>query len=259
MIRSRRILAFHHPDLDRAGLRAEQPPVGQVERVEDIARRMIGGRVQRVEVVVDRIEVGTIRHHEAQATEDGHRLVHDPGHGMDSAHAALAPGQGHVDGVGRDGRALDAVRGLVQRFLQSLLDLVQCLAGIGPLLGRHRSHALHQRRQGALASDKSDPALLHGRLVGGFRQQASGLVQEMQQIRLQFVHREVLTLAPDSAYRTRLGRIHTNSLSGAVFQFPKIWSAVDAAPPRGSPVAPVRRPGAGVPAQLRALPRTPGR
>ena len=55
----RRLLLFHSSDLYRRRLRAKQYLVGDVESVLRVARRVVFGYVQRLEVIVIEFDLGT--------------------------------------------------------------------------------------------------------------------------------------------------------------------------------------------------------
>ena len=69
---------LHHADLHRARLAAQQHVVVEEERVEGVARRMVLGDVQRLEVVVVALDLGAEGDLEAEPDED----VLDRGDGL---------------------------------------------------------------------------------------------------------------------------------------------------------------------------------
>ncbi len=61
---------FHRANLHGGGVGAQQAAVGEVKGVLLVARRMIGGRVQRVETMPLRLDVRAIGEREAHAAEN---------------------------------------------------------------------------------------------------------------------------------------------------------------------------------------------
>ena len=156
----RRRLPLHDPNLHRAGLRAQAAAIGQIEGILDIARRMLRGRIQRIEIMVDRLEVRPIGDHEPHASENGHGVIHHPGHWMQEAAVAPAAGQSHIDGLHHGLLAAQCRPRRLEGGFNLLLHAVGRAADLRPFLGRHRSHALEQSGDFALAAQKADVALL---------------------------------------------------------------------------------------------------
>ncbi len=65
----RRLLLFHCAHLNGRGLRAEQNVVGNIESVLRVARRVIFGDIERLEVVIVVLDFGTFNDVEAHAHE----------------------------------------------------------------------------------------------------------------------------------------------------------------------------------------------
>ena len=63
-------MGLHRADLHRRGVRAQHDVVGDVERVGAVARRVRRAVVERVEVVVDGLDLGALDDGEAEAEED---------------------------------------------------------------------------------------------------------------------------------------------------------------------------------------------
>ena len=83
-----RFLLLHHANLHRRRLRAQQLAGLQVERVLRVAGRMIGRRVERVEVVVLGLDVRPIRHRETHRVENIDCSLDDLADGMFRAQPA---------------------------------------------------------------------------------------------------------------------------------------------------------------------------
>src|SRR5439155_22777222 len=90
-----RWIALERPDLHRRGVRAQQHVAAQTEAVLRVERRMVLGKVQRVEVVALGLGFGADDAREAQLLEDVADLVDDLRDDVDAA-APLGPA-GHRD------------------------------------------------------------------------------------------------------------------------------------------------------------------
>ncbi len=121
---------------------------------------MVGRGVERREVVVLGLHVGSRGHGVAEGDEDVLDLVDDLADEVLGAHVGTAPRQGHVHGVGLDaggelvGRQLLAALG--EGALDLLAHLVGALAHEGPLLGGHGAHGAEHRREAALLARHGD-------------------------------------------------------------------------------------------------------
>ena len=90
----------HGADLHRRGVRAQQPPVGEIESVVHRPRRMIGRDVQRLEVVEVVLDFRTRGDLEAGAPEerlDAQARLRDR---MQPAALPRRAGQGDIDAPG---------------------------------------------------------------------------------------------------------------------------------------------------------------
>ena len=88
---------------------------GDEERVLRVARRMVGRKIQRFEVVVVRLDNRAIGDRVAQLLEDANNLMHRADHGMLSANGTPNAGQCDIDALCRECiRAAADVRGLEQ-------------------------------------------------------------------------------------------------------------------------------------------------
>ena len=97
--RRRRLL--HDARLHRRGVRAQHDLAGQidVDRVPDVARRVVARDVEQIEVVVRGLHLGTEHGLEPEQGEDLAQLVDHLRDRMRSAENRWTAGQGHVDGV----------------------------------------------------------------------------------------------------------------------------------------------------------------
>ena len=101
--RRRRRLRLHRPDLHRGGLGAEQQAGAgdvDVQGVLHRARGVVGGDVERLEVVPLVLDLGTLGHPVPHPREDLDDPVLDEAERMQRARARAPAGQGDVDGVG---------------------------------------------------------------------------------------------------------------------------------------------------------------
>src|SRR5690606_29306906 len=84
----RRPLLFHHPDLHRRGVGAQQAVGVEIERVVHRPRRVMGGDVERLEVVVVVFHLGAFDDSEADAGEQRFDALQRAGHRMQAADPA---------------------------------------------------------------------------------------------------------------------------------------------------------------------------
>ena len=104
----RRRLLLHGANLHRRGVRAQQQAIarglallsGDEERVLRVARRMVRRKVQRLEVVVVGLDLGTFADGVAHRLEDGDDFVHHAQHRMLDADGAVNAGEGDVEAFG---------------------------------------------------------------------------------------------------------------------------------------------------------------
>ena len=93
----RRLVAHHGADLHGRRVRAQQPPVREVERVVHRARRMIRRDIERLEVVPVVLDLGTALDGEAGAAEQLLDTASCARQRMQRAVALAAPRLRHVD------------------------------------------------------------------------------------------------------------------------------------------------------------------
>ncbi len=108
----RRVERLHRAHLDRAGVgaqdravggRLQRPitrPLGDVDRVPQVARRMVGRDVQRLEVHRVGLDLRPLEHLEAEAVQDLAQIALDRHRGMEMPDADRAARRGHVDRLG---------------------------------------------------------------------------------------------------------------------------------------------------------------
>mmetsp|Transcript_37514 Transcript_37514/g.87439 ORF Transcript_37514/g.87439 Transcript_37514/m.87439 type:complete len:561 (+) Transcript_37514:3391-5073(+) len=141
-------------DLHRAGVRAQVEPAAvlvldvDVERVLHRAGRVVLGVVQRRKAVPVGLDLGAVGHVEAHRREDSLDALHRAGDGMQAAGAALAAGQGDVQGLGLElllelggGQGVAAGR---QGGFDGQLALIDLGATRLFLFDAQRTQALHQ-------------------------------------------------------------------------------------------------------------------
>ena len=97
----------HRPDLDRRRVRPEEKPVASrpavlhEERVDLVARRMVGREVERLEVVPVGLDVGPVRHLVAERAEGVLDPAADDRQRVETSHGRDARRERHVDGLRR--------------------------------------------------------------------------------------------------------------------------------------------------------------
>ena len=97
----RHALQLHGADLHRRGVGPEQAPVAEVEGVVHRPRRMVGGDVERLEIVEIVLDLGSLGHAEPGPPEDGLDAQACPRHRMQAADRLAAARERHVDSAAR--------------------------------------------------------------------------------------------------------------------------------------------------------------
>ena len=92
----RRALLLHYMNLNGGGLRAKQHVVRYIEGVLRIACRMLRGNVQRLEVVVVKLDFGTLGDGVSHSDEDVLDLVLNAAERMDVTEGHVLAGYGDV-------------------------------------------------------------------------------------------------------------------------------------------------------------------
>ena len=78
-------------------MRSEQAPVGQVEGVELVARRVVRRRVERVKAMPFGFNVRSLSQREPEPAKNPYRLVEQLRERMDGAKFAVRPGQRDIN------------------------------------------------------------------------------------------------------------------------------------------------------------------
>ena len=134
----RRRIVLHVPDLHRARMRAQQRQrswnctaprrsggnrILQVERVLHVPRGMIGGHIERFEVVIVVFDLGAFEHLVAEAREDLDHFIADQAERVTMAKLRRAAGQRDVDRVGgtRSRRTVSRSAIALRRFPQLVI------------------------------------------------------------------------------------------------------------------------------------------
>ena len=174
-------LAFHHAHLHAAGVGAQGHTIratGAVralheEGVLHVSRRVVGGKVERAEVVAVVLHLRPLADREAHAGEDVHDTLANDGDGVQAS---------GVSGSGRSAQVHHRTCGglflaqgtleLIQPLLGLLLEHVHALAQGTFLFSGHLLEVLEQSSDTSVAAEHGYTELLH--LLGGPR---SGGVQ----------------------------------------------------------------------------------
>jgi hypothetical protein len=142
------LVRLHVADLHARRVRAEQgrgPPsaaVGrghrrrQVERVLHVARGVLRGHVERLEVVVIVLELGPLHDEKAHAGEDGLEPLPEERQRMAMPEERRASGQRDVDRVAGGARGRRGREPFGQRRVDLLFELIRRLTHGGSLLNR---------------------------------------------------------------------------------------------------------------------------
>jgi len=117
----RRRAGQHGANLYRRGVRAQDEATLDIEGVLHVARRVVGRRVEGIEVVPLGLDPGTGAHLEAHAVEDLLDFQPNPRERMQGSRATAAARQGHVQLAFQVGSQASA-RQIAQSRLHSLFD-----------------------------------------------------------------------------------------------------------------------------------------
>ncbi len=183
----RRALVQHRADLDRRGVGAQHVRRAviavfavHVEGVELLARGVVRGDVQRVEVVPIVLDLRALGDGEAHVGEDRGDLLGDLADRVDGPRRAGPRGQGHVEPFG-----LEALveGGVAQRLflcgeggVDLVLQRVELRTHDLAFLGRHLAELAHFQRHFALLADGGDADLFER----GFIRRSRDRVQVLQ-------------------------------------------------------------------------------
>ncbi len=163
-------------DLHRRGVGAQDVARAvrarrHVERVHLGARRVLGGDVQRVEIVPVGLDVRAFGDGKAHLGEDRRQLVRDLADRMDRALRRRAGRERDVQPLGAQPLVERRVgqRRLARRDggVDLVLQRVEGGAGGLALVGRHAAELAHHQRDLALLAQRRDAHRLDRRLVGG--------------------------------------------------------------------------------------------
>ena len=158
-------MRLHGPDLHRRGVRAQHDVLVDVERVRRLPGGVHGVVVERVEVVVDGVDLRALDDAEAEAQERVLELAPDR---VDEVQAADREGRRagqrdveHVGGQpGVELRALELGLARLHRGLERPARLVGGAADGAALLRRQLGDAAQHVRQLGLAAQEAHPGLL---------------------------------------------------------------------------------------------------
>ena len=164
----RGLLLFHDPDLHRRGMGPQHDVAAEVEGVLGIPGRVVARDVQRFEVVVVPLHLGTVHHRETHVPEDLGDFLADQGQGMLASHWRGASRQRDVQGAGRGFPTRFARRpARFQGFADGLLGLVDPLADAGAVPGFRLAHGPQDAGQVAVLPHVPDADIFQVRRVGG--------------------------------------------------------------------------------------------
>ncbi len=189
----RRVLRFHHPDLNGRGVRAEeQVHSGHVDRVHLFARGMAGGDVERFEVVPRSLDLGARGDREPHPPEDLEQLVGDDRERMAGSLAAPAARQRDIQSLVRQ-PARQLAAGQLRfapgdRPLEGALHVVDELARLRPRGGLQSTDRLGFRGKRALLPQRADADLLDVPRAGSGAQLPLHLAAKFLQPLTEFDH-----------------------------------------------------------------------
>ena len=125
---------------------------------------MIGGNVERLEVVEVILDLGPGRDLESRLHENALDAQSRAGHRMDAARFLTAPRQGHIDGAARElgieRFTIEPLATRLDRRVNDDLGVVDLLSGRGPLLGRQLAECLELLGQQALLAKQTHAHLV---------------------------------------------------------------------------------------------------
>ena len=152
----RRLLPLHHTNLHRRCVRPQEMPIGEVERIVQIARGMVCRGIQCVEVVIICLDLGARNALEAQLCENRRNLLQSLRNRVRFAVGRLPTGERDVHRLVYELFCLlltvQFSRCLIKRLSQFGANLVRQFADNGPFGFGQFAHAFHHRCQLAVAS-----------------------------------------------------------------------------------------------------------
>jgi hypothetical protein len=159
--RTSRLSPLHRADLDRARLRPEQKAAVQIKCVLHIPRRVRRGHVEQVKVILLGLNLGPLRELEPQAPEQVHEVVEDRLNRVGCPARDDAPRQRGVDSPSAqhsfEGRGVESCLSAVEERLDLRLERVNLRPGERLGVGRQSPEPLHQRCDGAFATEEPRP------------------------------------------------------------------------------------------------------
>ncbi|MPM72572.1 hypothetical protein SDC9_119548 [bioreactor metagenome] len=170
----RRLFGEHRPHLHGRGVRPEHRVFIDVERVLHVARRMVFGDVEQLEVIFVKLDLRPFAHFKAHADEYiAYFAIHQRDR-VQPARSRLDARRGHVNRLGREAQLLLQFPERTFLFADVRFDfgarLVHALAHLGPLLGRKLAHRAQDFRQLAFFAEEFNAQLLDRLLVFGKRE-----------------------------------------------------------------------------------------
>ena len=187
---------MHHPDLARRRVRPQEVVLDvDVERVPQVACRVVGRDVEHLEVAQVVLDLRALVHDEAELAEDlrdpPDRLVHR----VERPAADRAAGRRDVDRLGADalvelaGAQPAAARG--ERLLDGDPDGIGHGADAGPVLGRQPADPAQRRGQAALLAEHLELERLERGGIGAVRDPRQRLVAERLEVARQVAQAQV--------------------------------------------------------------------
>jgi hypothetical protein len=150
----------------------QQPPLDvDIERVPQVARRVVGRDVEHLEVGEVVLDLRALVGHEPELLEDLGDLAHRLDARVQRAAVDGPAGRGDVDRLGGQARlelrAPERAAALAERTLDRLADRVGDGADLGPILSRQRADPAQHRREPALLAQDVKLEGLESRDIGG--------------------------------------------------------------------------------------------
>ena len=141
----------HIADLNRRGVGAQYVAVFHVKGVLHSARRMVGGNIQRLEIVKIVFDFRAVGHFKAHAVKQLDNALQGEGNRVQTAAALAAAGQSHIQGFGGQ---LGLQLGFVERIaaaIEGCLKPVFAFIDVGAhgfaLVRAHLTQGFQQRVQ----------------------------------------------------------------------------------------------------------------
>ena len=140
-----------------------------------VAGRVVGRRVEGVEVVVLIVDFRPVGHGEPHTFEDGHQLFGDPGQRVEHTGHRTPPWERDIYPRGLAGGFLECPSSLVQGRIDGLPRAPRRLTNRGTLLLTEVADATHDRPQLTAAPGEADAKFLQGYGVSGTLDGSYGL------------------------------------------------------------------------------------